>query len=105
MVAETIPERVWVQVIDVDAAAGREITFRRNLAEGLGSRLDDIRDAIVAGSESVAESLKSLPSPEGWRLREVEASFGITLTAEAGAIVSKASAGATLEVSVKFTRA
>jgi hypothetical protein len=53
----------------------------------------------------VAKSLQSLAAPEGWRLGEVSASFGITLTAEAGVIVSKASAGATFEVSVTFTRA
>lgn len=96
---------VWVQVIDVDVSANREITFRKNVAEALSGREDDIRGAIEAGSKSVASSLKSLESPEGWRLREVSASFGITLTAEAGVILSKASAGATLEVSVKFTRA
>jgi Trypsin-co-occurring domain 1 len=99
------PDRVLVQVVDVDVAADREITFGRNLAEGLGDRVDDIRGAIEAGSESVAKSLQSLAAPQGWRLGEVSASFGIILTAEAGAIVSKASAGATFEVSVKFTRA
>jgi NTP-dependent ternary system trypsin peptidase co-occuring protein len=98
-------DRVLVQVVDVDVAADREITFGRNLAEGLSDRADDIRGAIEAGSESVAKSLQSLAAPQGWRLGEVSASFGITLTAEAGAIVSKASAGATFEVSVKFTRA
>ena len=92
------------QVIDVDVAADRQITFGRNLAEGLGERLDDIQGGIEASSDSVAKSLKSLASPEGWRLGEVSASFGITLTAEAGVIVSKASAGATFEVSVTFTR-
>ena len=105
MEAGTDPGRVWVQVIDVDVAADREITFGRSLAEGLGDRQDDIRGAIEAGSQTVAKSLKSLASPEGWQLGEVSASFGITLTAEAGVIVSKASAGATFEVSVKFTRA
>jgi hypothetical protein len=98
-------EQVWVQVVDVNMAADREITFGKNLAEGLENRQDDIRDAIEAGSETVAKSLGSLPSPDGWRLGEVSASFGITLTAEAGVIVSKASAGATFEVSVTFTRA
>jgi hypothetical protein len=105
VVARMNPARVFVQVIDVDVAADREITFGKSLAEGLASREDDIRGAIEAGSETVAKSLKSLRSPEGWRLGEVSASFGITLTAEAGVIVSKASAGATLEVSVTFTRA
>jgi Trypsin-co-occurring domain 1 len=97
-------EQVWVQVVDVEAAANREITFGKTLAEGLEGRADDIRKAIKAGSESVAKSLKSLTSPEGWGLDEVSASFAITLTAETGVIVSKASAGASFEVSVKFTR-
>jgi hypothetical protein len=99
------PGQVWVQVIDVDMAAGREISFGRNLAEGLAEREDDIQGAIKAGSGAIAKSLKSLDSPEGWRLAEVSASFGITLTAEAGVVVSKASAGMTFEVNVKFSRA
>lgn len=105
MVAGVDHGPVWVQVIDVDVAADREITFGKSLAEGMSDRQDDIQGAIEAGSQTVAKSLKSLASPEGWRLAEVSASFGITLTAEAGVIVSKASAGATFEVSVKFTRA
>jgi hypothetical protein len=56
---------VWVQVVDVEAAGNREITFGETLAEGLEDRTDDIRKAIKAGSESVAESLKSLASPGG----------------------------------------
>lgn len=105
MTARADSERVLVQVVDVDVAAGREIAFGKSMAEGLADRQDDIRDAIEAGSRAVANSLKSVPSPEGWKLGEVSASFGITLTAEAGVIVSKATAGATFEVSVKFTRA
>lgn len=102
--AEMDSGRVLVQVVDVDMAAGREITFGKSLVEGLGERQDDIQAAIEAGSQTVANSLKSVASPDGWRLGEVSASFGITLTAEAGVIVSKASAGATFELSVKFTR-
>jgi Trypsin-co-occurring domain 1 len=105
VVAGVGPERVFVQVVDVDVAAGREISFGKSLAEGLADRQDDIRGAVEAGSQAVASSIESLPSPPGWRLGEVSAKFGITLTAEAGVIVSRASAGATFEVSVKFTRA
>jgi Trypsin-co-occurring domain 1 len=104
MVAGMDPDRVFVQVVDVDVAAGREISFGKSLAERLGDRQEDIQAAIEAGSQTVASSIDSLRSPPGWRLGEVSASFGITLTAEAGVIMSKASAGATLEVSVKFTR-
>jgi hypothetical protein len=104
-VAEVGSERVFVQVVDVDVAAGREIAFRKSLADRLADRQEDIRGAIEAGSRTVANSIESLPSPPGWRLGEVSAKFGITLTAEAGVIVSRASAGATFEVSVTFTRA
>lgn len=105
MVAGVGPERrVWVQVIDVDMSADREIAFGKNMVEGLADRQDDVRGAIEAGSHTIARSLESLPSPRGWRLGEVSASFGITLTAEAGVIVSKASAGATFQVSVKFIK-
>jgi Trypsin-co-occurring domain 1 len=104
-VAGMAGEQVWVQVVDVDVAPDREITFGKSLADGLSDRQDDIRAAVEAGSQTVAKSIEALPSPAGWRLGEVSAKFGITLTVEAGVIVSRASAGATFEVSVKFTRA
>src|SRR5262249_48229649 len=97
------PERVLVQVVDVDVAADREISFGRNLADELGDRAGDIRGAIEAGSESVAKSLRALAAPGRGRLGGVVASVGVTLTAGAGVIVSKGSAGATFEVSVTFT--
>lgn len=101
--AEMGSAQVWAQVVDVDVS-DREITFGRSMAEGLAERQDDIRAGVEAGAEALAGSLKTLTAPEGWQLGEVSASFGITLTAEAGVIVSRASAGATFQVSVKFTR-
>ena len=74
MMAGMGPERVWVQVVDVDVAADREITFGRSWRGW--ERQDDIRGAIEAGSQTVAKSLESLPSPEGWRLGEVSACSG-----------------------------
>jgi len=94
--------QVWVQVVDV--TNGREIGRMSNLAENLRDRIDDIKKAIVAGSETVAGSLGSIKEAPGWSLGEVSASFGVTLTAEAGVILSKASAGATFEVTVTFER-
>ena len=93
---------VLVQVVDV--RGGRQIGLRDNLAEQLGDRTEDIRRAIAVGSRAVADSLPGLPGAQGWRMREVSASFGVTLTAEAGAILSKASAGATFEVTVTYQR-
>jgi hypothetical protein len=94
---------VLVQVVP-DAAAGREIGWGTSVAEQLEARMDDIRQAIESGANAVAVSLVSLPDAPRWRMQEVTASFGITLTAEAGVLLSKASAGATFEVAVTFER-
>lgn len=94
--------RVLVQVVPVDE--GREIGWGSNVAEQLGDRAEDIRRAIAVGAETVADSLAGLPGTEGWRLGEVSASFGVTLTAESGVILSKASAGATFEVTLTYQR-
>jgi len=95
-------DHVWVQVVELDSE--RQIGWGSNLAQRLHERIDDIRDAIVDGTSSVADSIGSLVSPEGWELGEVTASFGIALTAEAGAILTKASGEATFDVSVTFRR-
>src|SRR4051812_30151663 len=95
---------ILVQVIPA-AQAGEEIGFNRaNIAERLDQRLDDVRAAVASGTEAVAASLPGLPDLCGWHIGEVSAAFGIALTAEAGALVTKASVGATFEVTVKFTR-
>jgi hypothetical protein len=93
-------EQVLIQVVDV--RQGREITWRGTVAEKLGDRLADIRGAIASGAQAVAESLAGLPRAEGWRLGEVSASFGVTLTAEAGVVLSKASTQATFEVTITY---
>ena len=100
--AEASPGQVYVEVVELDP--GRAIGWGTGVAQQLRDRAADIECGIVAASQTVAGSLRSLASVEGWELDEVSASFGITLTAEAGVIVSKAAAGATLDVSVVFKR-
>jgi hypothetical protein len=92
-------DKVLVQVVEL--SQGREIRQLSNVAELLQSRTKDIQQAIVTGSQTVAGSLGSLTGVAGWSLGEVTASFGVTLAAEAGVILSKASAGATFDVTVK----
>jgi hypothetical protein len=96
------PHEVLVQVVPVEES--REIGWGSSVAEQLGTRLEDIRNAIAAGAGAVAGSLGNLPSAQGWSLEEVSASFGVMLTAQAGVILSKATAGATFEVKVLFKR-
>ncbi len=76
---------VLVQVVGVED--GREIGWRKNLAEQLEDRSDDIHQAIAAGTKVVADGLDRLQAIQGWRLGEVSASFGVTLATEAGVIL------------------
>ena len=93
-------KKVLVQVVPV--GEGRTIGWGKSTAEQLQNRLEDINLAIKEGAKAVADSLEGLPSAKGWRLGEVSAKFGSTLTAQAGVILSSASAGATFEVTVLF---
>jgi hypothetical protein len=95
-------EQVLVQVVPVES--GREIGWGSSTVEAFRDRLGDVREAVAAGAQAVADSLPGLPAAEGWRLGEVTGSFGICLTAEAGVILTKASAAATFEVTVTFQR-
>jgi len=92
--------KVLVAVVPVSGT--RQIGWGSSVSEQLDKRLKDIRDAIQSGSMAVASSLEALPGAKGWRLSEVEAKFGVTLTAQAGAILTKASTEATFEVTVTF---
>jgi Trypsin-co-occurring domain 1 len=94
---------VLVHVV-ADVEDRRQIRWNVNVAESLEDRVDDVRRAVTTSASAVANSLPALAAAEGWQLSEVSATFGISLTAEAGVIISKAEAGATFEVGVTFTR-
>jgi hypothetical protein len=94
---------VLVQVLPVEG--GREIGWGANQVAVFRDRLADVREAVVSGARAVADSLGGLPSADGWRLHEVSGSFGISLAAEGGAILMKATAGTTFEITVTFQRA
>ena len=91
---------VLVQVVPVDG--GREIGWGSSRVAVFRDRLGDVREAVVSGAQAVADSLGGLPSAEGWRLHEVSGSFGISLTAEGGVILTKAAVGTTFEITVTF---
>jgi Trypsin-co-occurring domain 1 len=95
--------QVLVQVLPVEG--GREIGWGSNQVAVFRDRLADVREAVVSGAQAVADSLDGLPAAEGWRLREVSGSFGISLTAEGGVILTKAAAGVAFEITVTFQRA
>ena len=88
----------------VELRSGREIGWGDGLTERLGKRVDDVRQAVSDGVSAVAASLEDLSAAGEWRPAEVEAKFGIALVAEAGVVLSRASAEATFEVTVTFRR-
>jgi hypothetical protein len=94
---------VLVQVLPV--GSDREIGWGSTQVAVFRDRLADVREAVVSGARAVADSLDGLPSADGWRLHEVSGSFGISLTAEGGVILMKASAGTTFEITVTFQHA
>jgi hypothetical protein len=98
----TVPEDVFVQVVETDG--GREIAWGANVTERLRDRLDELRAAVVAGAQVVNADLDQLPERPHWRVSELSATFGVTLTADAGVLLSRAGAEATFEVTVTFSR-
>jgi hypothetical protein len=97
-----LPDSVSVQVVDV--ADGRQISWGSAAVERLNDRLTDVRAAIVAGANAINIDFDGLPAQPGWQVNEVSATFGVTLTAEAGVVLSKASMEATFEVTVTLQR-
>jgi hypothetical protein len=97
--ARTDLDLVLVQVVD---ETGREIGWGKDDAERLDARLDDIRRGLASAAGAMSAGLTGLPQAPAWTLAEVAASFGLTLTAEGGVIVSKVPAGATFEVTLTY---
>jgi NTP-dependent ternary system trypsin peptidase co-occuring protein len=59
----------------------------------------DIESAVGEACGIVQDSAAKLGERHGWRVSILEAKFGLTLSAEAGVIVSRASAEASLRSS------
>jgi hypothetical protein len=88
----------------VELRSGREIAWGDGLTERLGKRVDDVRQAVSDSVEVISAGLGELPATSGWQADEVSATFGIALVAEAGVVLSRASAEATFEDTVTFRR-
>lgn len=90
---------VQVEQIGVD---GRLISAMSNPAQLLSDRVDDIRRGVQAGAAALGESVSALMPPDGWKMGAVEAKFGVSLGVEGSVILSKATAEATFEVTLRF---
>jgi hypothetical protein len=98
---------VRVETVDLDAGGGgggRQIGRRGGTTAPLADRGPEIEAAIVQASAIAQQSLAQVPARDGWRVSTMEVSFGLTLAAEAGVVLSKASAEASFEVTLTIER-
>lgn len=95
---------VRVETIELNSAGTRQIAAKRRATDLLEDRRDDLETALREACRVVQDSATQLAKRDGWHVKRLEAKFGLTLAAEAGVIVSRASAEACLEVTVTIER-
>ncbi|WP_326686496.1 hypothetical protein OIE63_04685 [Streptomyces sp. NBC_01795] len=95
---------VRVETVELDSRGGRQIGSRTRASAPLDGRSEEIQQAIVQASALAQDSLARVPERGGWSVRSAEVTFGLTLAAEAGVILSKASAEASFEVTLTVER-
>ena len=95
---------VRVETVELDSAGTRQIGSRHRTTALLQDRRDDIEAAVREACEVVQDSVTKVDARQVWRVSSVEAKFGLILAAEAGVIVSRASAEASFEVKVTIER-
>jgi Trypsin-co-occurring domain 1 len=91
---------VRIETVELDSAGSRQISSRNRTTSRLQDRRSDIEAAVREACEIVQGSVAKVDTQHGWRVSSVEAKFGLIVAAEAGVIVSRASAEASLEVTV-----
>jgi hypothetical protein len=96
--------QVLVETVQLDSSGTRQIGPKVRTASLLRDRRDDIEAAVSEASSIVQDSVARIEDKGGWHLRSIEAKFGLTLAAEAGVILSRASAEASFEVKITIER-
>jgi hypothetical protein len=95
---------VRVETVALNGQGARQVGSRVRQSASLADRSDELREAIQQASVVAQDSLARVPERHGWSVTSMEVTFGITLAAEAGVILSKASAEASFEVTLTVER-
>lgn len=95
---------IWVETVELDVTEGRQVSSRRRTRELLQERRSEIEAAISEAAGIVRAAAERTPDEAGWRTTSIEATFGITVAAETGVVLTKASAEASLEVKITIER-
>lgn len=96
---------VRVETAELDTSGRRQIASRSKTTALLTERRADIQQAITDAIDVVRTPITADNDTNGWHIAEVTATFGITLTAEAGVIITRAAAEASFEVTLTLQRA
>ena len=95
---------VRVETVELDSQGSRQIRARNRGTASLQERSAELEEAIVSASGIAQSSLARLQERNGWCVSSLEVTFGVTLAAEAGVILSKASAEASFEIVITVER-
>src|ERR1700756_3338379 len=95
---------VRVETFELDSSGTRQIKQHSRTTALLRDRADDIESAIQEASAIVQGSVAKVQDKDGWRVKGVEVKFGLVLAAEAGVVLSRASAEASFEVTLTIER-
>lgn len=95
-------DRVFVSVVDM--RGGREIGWTGPRLERFRDRIADVRAAVVSAGEALIAGVAELPCGDRWVPDEVTATFGVTLTAQSGVVLSRVAGEGSFEVSVTYRR-
>jgi hypothetical protein len=95
---------VRVETVELDSSGRRQIGQRGRTTALLRDRADDVESAVQEASAIVQKSVAKVQDEDGWQTKSVEVKFGVVLTAEAGVVVSRASAEASFEVTLTIVR-
>ena len=100
-----VADGVRVETVELDPAGTRQISSRHRATALLQERRGEVEVAVREACEIVQDSIANVEPRHGWRISTLEAKFGLVLAAEAGVIVSRASAEASFEITVTIERA
>ena len=95
---------VRIETVELDESGTRQIRARHRTTALLQERRGEIDAAVREACEIVQASATKVDTRDGWGISSLEAKFGLVLAAEAGVILSRASAEASLEIKVTIER-
>lgn len=93
---------VYVEVLET--ADDRQIAPKTKVTVLIDDRRADIEASIRKATEIAIVAAQSQSEDRGWGISELEFTFGVKLGADAGVIVSRLSAEASLEVTVRVAK-